>query len=87
MPSTVTSTVLRSRSPLDPSEYADAAKHFRPLIPADQYPCMNAPAQRIIDGTHHGVHDFEFGPELILDGLERLRDRTDAVRQGAIVRL
>ena len=37
---------------------------------------MSALAQQVIDGTHHGVHDFEFGLELILDGLERLRDRS-----------
>ncbi len=60
--------------PFDPSEYADAAKHFLPLIPADRYPYMNALSQQVISGMHRGVHDLGFGLELILDGLERLRD-------------
>jgi hypothetical protein len=29
----------------------------------------------VIEGRHDGLHDFAFGLELILDGLERLADR------------
>ncbi|WP_454195074.1 TetR/AcrR family transcriptional regulator C-terminal domain-containing protein [Nocardia sp. Marseille-Q1738] len=65
-------TLQELNFPLDPSEYASAASEFLPLIPADQYPHMNALAQLVIDGRHTGIADFSFGLELILDGLERL---------------
>ena len=58
--------------PLDPSEYADAAKQYLSLVPAEQYPYLNALSQQVIDGSHHGMQDFNFGLELILDGLNRL---------------
>lgn len=66
-------TLQELNFPLDPSEYAAAATSFLPLIPAAEYPYLNALSQQVIAGTHPGVHDFEFGLELILDGLERLR--------------
>lgn len=68
-------TLQELNFPLDPSEYVDAAKRFFPLLPADQYPHLRALAQLLIDGEHRGVHDFEFGLDLLLDGLERLRER------------
>ncbi|MFI9410581.1 TetR/AcrR family transcriptional regulator C-terminal domain-containing protein [Nocardia gamkensis] len=65
-------TLQELNFPLEPSDYASAAQHFLPLIPADEFPHMNALAQLVIDGTHSGIADFGFGLELILDGLERL---------------
>ncbi|GAA5090119.1 TetR/AcrR family transcriptional regulator C-terminal domain-containing protein [Nocardia iowensis] len=65
-------TLQESNFPLRPDEYASAAQHFLPRIPAEQYPYMNALAQLVIDGKHAGVADFDFGLDLILDGLERL---------------
>lgn len=64
-------TLQEMHFPFDPSEYASAAKEFIPMLPADEYPYLNALSQQVINGTHHGVHDLEFGLELILDGLER----------------
>ncbi|WP_174184991.1 TetR/AcrR family transcriptional regulator C-terminal domain-containing protein [Nocardia barduliensis] len=58
--------------PFAPSEYAAAAEHFLPLIPADEFPHMHALSLLVIDGKHSGIADFTFGLELILDGLERL---------------
>ncbi|WP_433682597.1 TetR/AcrR family transcriptional regulator C-terminal domain-containing protein [Nocardia sp. CA-119907] len=66
-------TLQEQNFPLEPAEYASAAAEFLPLIPAEEYPHMNALAERVIAGTHNGVADFDFGLELILDGLERLR--------------
>ncbi|MFF7939847.1 TetR/AcrR family transcriptional regulator C-terminal domain-containing protein [Nocardia gamkensis] len=65
-------TLQELNFPLEPSDYASAAQHFLPLIPADEFPHMNALAQLVIDGKHSGIADFGFGLELILDGLERL---------------
>ncbi len=66
-------TIQALNFPFDPSQYADAARQFLPLIPADRYPHLHALALQVIEGTHQGVHDFGFGLELILDGLENLR--------------
>lgn len=60
-------TVQQLDFPLEKSEYASAAKQFLPLIPESEFPYMRA----LTAGTHEGVHDFRFGLELILDGLER----------------
>ena len=60
--------------PIDPLEYANTAEQFLPLIPVEQYPYLNALSQQVIDGTHVGIQDFNFGLDLILDGLERLRN-------------
>lgn len=66
--------------PFDPSEYADAARRFLPLLSADQHPYMKALTQQVVDGAHDGVLDFAFGLDLILDGLEKLRDRRPRTR-------
>ncbi|WP_338768149.1 TetR/AcrR family transcriptional regulator [Nocardia vulneris] len=70
-------TMQESNFPLQPDEYASAAAHFLPRIPADQFPYMNALSQLVIDGKHTGIADFEFGLNLILDGLERLLAGSD----------
>ncbi|MCP2295957.1 transcriptional regulator, TetR family [Nocardia amikacinitolerans] len=69
-------TLRESTFPLDPSEYVAAATHFLPLIPESTHPHMNALTRLVIDGTHDGAADFEFGLDLILDGLERLLTTT-----------
>ncbi|MFT5734527.1 MAG: AcrR family transcriptional regulator [Paracoccaceae bacterium] len=67
-------TLQECNFPIDPSEYASAAREFLPMIPADQYPYLNGLSQQVINGTHHGVQDFDFGLELILKGLNEVRD-------------
>ncbi len=59
--------------PLEATEYVESARNFLPLIPQDQYPYLRELSQQIIGGTHNGVQDFTFGLDLILDGLESLR--------------
>ncbi len=59
--------------PLQATEYVESARNFLPLIPQDQYPYLRELSQQIIGGTHNGVQDFTFGLDLILDGLESLR--------------
>ncbi|MEV0297168.1 TetR/AcrR family transcriptional regulator C-terminal domain-containing protein [Nocardia sp. NPDC050710] len=65
-------TLQELNFPLRPDEYAAAATEFLPLIPAERYPHMNTLTNLVITGAHHGVADFDFGLELLLDGLERL---------------
>lgn len=57
----------------EPQEYAKMAKAFLPMIPAAQFPYLNGLSQQVIDGQHDGLHGLEFGLDLILDGLDKLR--------------
>jgi len=65
-------TLQKLNFPFQPEEYARAAKAFLPQIPPDRYPYLNGLSQEVIGGRHDGLHDFQFGLELILDGLERV---------------
>jgi len=57
--------------PVDPAEYASAAAAYLPMLDAARYPYMREITAQVAAGTHDGTHDFAFGLELILDGLER----------------
>ena len=65
-------TLQSVNAPIDPETFADAAKQYLPIIPEGEYPYLNAMAQQIADGKHSGINEFEFGLDLILDGLARL---------------
>jgi AcrR family transcriptional regulator len=69
-------TLQKLNFPFKPEEYAPAAQAFLPRIPPDRYPYLNGLSQEVIAGRHSGLHDFQFGLELILDGLERLLRRS-----------
>lgn len=60
--------------PVDPDEYAAAAAAYLPVLPANLYPHMYELSAHVAEGSHDGTPDFGFGLELILDGLERLRN-------------
>ena len=66
-------TLQKQNFPFEPQEYANMAKAFLPMIPADQFPYLNGMSQQVIDGQHDGLHGLEFGLDLILDGLDKLR--------------
>ena len=66
-------TIQKRNFPLDPAQYAAAAKGFLHLIPAEQFPYLHGMSQQVISGRHDGLHELEFGLELILSGLEKLR--------------
>jgi AcrR family transcriptional regulator len=56
-------------------ELVDMAEGFLKEIPADEYPYIVEHAeQHIAPSSPDGKTEFEFGLDLILDGLERLRD-------------
>jgi AcrR family transcriptional regulator len=51
----------------------DLANWFRREFPPDEYPDMTEHVeQHLTEGSHHDVSAFEFGLDLILDGLEKL---------------
>lgn len=66
-------TLQELNFPLDAAEYAEAAATFISHIPPEQYPYLNRLSHYIIEGRYDGLHDFEFGLNLLLDGLDRLR--------------
>lgn len=65
-------TLLELNFPLGKEEYAAAARGFLHMLPAETYPHMRALTEKVASGRHSGIQDFEFGLNLVLDGLERL---------------
>jgi AcrR family transcriptional regulator len=66
-------TLHKANFPFEPAEYAAAAERFLPMIPADRFPGLHGMSVEVIARRHSGLHDLEFGLELLLEGLERLR--------------
>ncbi len=69
-------TLQELNFPLDAPDYSAAAANYLSRIPAEQYPYLNQLTVQVIEGAYDGLHDFEFGLELLLAGLDRLRDNT-----------
>ncbi|MGB3296099.1 MAG: TetR/AcrR family transcriptional regulator [Phormidesmis sp.] len=67
-------TLQELNFPIAATEYSATAADYLPMIPADKYPYMNRLTHYVIEGSYDGLHEFEFGLELILDGLDRLRE-------------
>ena len=65
-------TLQKINFPFEPSEYASAAESFIHMIPEDKYAYMYQLSQMVIKKEYSGLQDFEFGLNLILDGLEKL---------------
>lgn len=62
---------------------AGLAKRFLERVPADQFPYVHEHAQQHIGGATKGdKRPFELGLDLILDGLDRLRDERPKRRRG-----
>ena len=66
-------TLLKLNFPFAPEQYAAVAASYLPSLSADQYPAMHALTQLVATGKHDGLHRLEFGLDLLLDGLERVR--------------
>ena len=69
-------TLQKLNFPFKPEEYAEVAKAYLPQISVDEYPHLHGLSQEVIAGHHDGLHDLQFGLDLILEGLESLRDTT-----------
>jgi AcrR family transcriptional regulator len=66
-------TLQKLNFPLEPAEYASAAKGFLPMIPPEQFPHLNGLSREVIAGRHDGLQQLELGLDLLLDGFERIR--------------
>lgn len=67
-------TLQELNFPFEADEYSDAAADYMHLIASGQHPHLNELATEVMQGRYDGLHDFEFGLEFLLDGLERLRE-------------
>jgi AcrR family transcriptional regulator len=67
-------TLQELKFPFAPTEYSQAAKDGLALIPAHDYPHLNQLTRHVMEGKYSGIHDFEFGLEIILNGLDPLRE-------------
>lgn len=65
-------TLQKLNFPFKPEEYARMAKAFLPMIPPETHPYLHGLSVEVIEGRHKGLHDFSFGLDMILDGLERV---------------
>lgn len=63
-------TLQKLLFPLAEGTYAQAAKQFLPMLPQEVYPHMRALTEEVIAGRYSGMHQFEFGLDLILSSLE-----------------
>jgi AcrR family transcriptional regulator len=63
--------------PVDAPDYAAVAGDYIDHIPAETYPYMSLLSRMVAEGSHSGVNDFEFGLDLILDGLADLIEQTE----------
>lgn len=63
-------TLQELNFPFEEEAYSEVAENYISLIPADRYPYLNGMTRQVMSGECDGIHDFEFGLELLLDGLE-----------------
>ena len=57
-----------------PEQLAEMAEIVLPRVPADEYPRLNEAAAASLESGYGYTDEFQFGLDLILDGLERLRN-------------
>jgi len=65
-------TLQKLNFPFKPDEYARMAAAYLPSLSAERHPSMRALTELVASGGHDGLHELDFGLDLILDGLERL---------------
>ena len=58
--------------PIAPDSYAVIAHEYLPQLAAMNLPYLTKMTQLVAERQYNGLHDFDFGLNLIIDGLERL---------------
>ena len=68
-------TLQELNYPFELGQIREVAAQFLPMLPAKEYPHLLELTQLIVDAGYKteyaGVHDFDFGLDLLLDGLEK----------------
>lgn len=67
-------TLQELNFPIAAADYSATAAEYLSLLPAETHPYAHRLACHVIGGGYDGVHDFEFGLNLILDGLAQLQN-------------
>jgi AcrR family transcriptional regulator len=62
--------LLDRSMPVQPENYADAARTYLPAIDADRYPHFCALGQMVAEGAYDGVNQMAFGLDLLLASLD-----------------
>ena len=67
-------TLQKLNFPFEDAEYAEVAKQYVSMLPAETYPYLNKLTHHVIDGQYDGIHDLKFGLELLLNSLDSYRN-------------
>jgi AcrR family transcriptional regulator len=70
-------TLQKLNFPFASEQVPEAAKTFLPLAPPAAFPYLTAMGRHTMEPGYVGLPEFEFGLDLILDALERLRPHAD----------
>lgn len=62
-------TLQELNFPFSPDEYESKAKEYLPMIKPDELPYFLNLSKEVASGKYNGIHNFEFGLDLILNGL------------------
>jgi AcrR family transcriptional regulator len=62
-------TLQELNFPFEAMEYSEAATQGLALIPADKYPYLNQLTHLVMEKHYNGLHNFEFGLDLLLNSL------------------
>jgi AcrR family transcriptional regulator len=65
--------LLERSLPVQPENYAEAARTYLPVIDADRYPHFCALGRLVTEGSYDGVNRMGFGLDLLLEALEAHR--------------
>jgi AcrR family transcriptional regulator len=65
--------LLERSMPVQPENYAEAARSYLPSIDTDRYPHFCALGQMVAEGSYDGVNHMAFGLDLLLEALEAHR--------------
>ncbi len=65
--------LLERSMPVQPENYAEAARTYLPSINADRYPHFCALGRLVAEGSYDGVNNMAFGLDLLLEALEAHR--------------
>lgn len=65
-------TLHKLRFPFQLGEYAAVARDYLPMIPAEVFPHLLGLTKEVAAERHDGLHSFEFGFELLMDGIAQL---------------
>jgi hypothetical protein len=66
-------TIQKQNFPFKPSEYQKVATQYLPHLSHEDFPHVYSMTAKVADGSHAGIQDFDFGLNLILEGLDKFR--------------